>query len=1094
MATAAELSLIIKGDSTGAQSALDGLQKKAGSVAGNLGKIGVAGAAGIAGLAAGAGAAALKIGQDFDAAYDGIVATTGATGKQLEGLQASFRNVVANVPANFESASGAIGAFNQKLGFVGPELEDITAQALNLSRATGTDVTANVEAAAGAIKRWGLDAGMGSSLMDDLFAASQASGVGFAELAGQLQAAQPQLAAAGLSASEGAGLLGKLGAAGIDASAVMPGLTKALGAMVKDGIDPAMGIADLFETVKTEGPNSKTAMDTFGKSGIALAKAISDGALSFDDFGTSMVDNVGLINDTAANTDDFGQKMDLLKNKVKLAAEPIGAFAMDTLGSLTDSLLNKVGPALETGGKWLGDFMKGFQSQPDTSFLERLRSGLASIGGDETPPVFVAIRDALADISLIYEERVKPAWDAFKLKLDEVREAVTPWVEKFDEVIGIADTAKAILGVALVGAFGALAIAAGSAAISVIAALAPILIPIAAIGIAVAVLKKAWDNDWGGIHAKVQAVIGWFEANVGPTIDAVVGYVQETIAALKAFWDKHWDDIKLVLETVWAAMKVYVSVTFNALKTIVEVALALIRGDWETAWEKIKTFLFETWEKIKTELVPKLIALGERIREEAEEWKAKLMTKLGELKDKMLEKIQEAVDKFLEKLDIRPELEEKIDDWKAAFTERIETFKEIGHDLVEGIWEGLKEKRDWMVKKVEGWVEDIVAGFKNKFGIRSPSKVMIGIARDVVRGFALGFARAWPSVAKTIKGAVGDMITQVQTMGGGGFGSGFGSGGGWSKWQSFMGGGGWGGGGGIGGGVGAVGNATSGRVDPSMFRTGRGGFLAASSDNYWKQFVAKWGIPEESQARRISKALGLKIPQWLEDMWKGVTPAAGGNLGGPVIPRAPGGGTFNPGDRRSQPWPIGFGGGSPANPGRGWGRPIRDWGAGLGADPRDAFRMRNLPDRGRLRGSPDPFNIGGGGVGFGPPGMSPPTVPRILEAAKSVGQAITTAFGDSLGSTDGWHRERICGEIGQSITKGFGDSLSNPNDWHRERICGEIGGAMAKGFGDALGSPDGWHRERICGEIGQLMAAAFLNAIKNGAASRGDTLAFGGAV
>ena len=78
---------------------------------------------------------------------------------------------------------------------------------------------------------------------------------------------------------------------------------------------------------------------------------------------------------------------------------------------------------------------------------------------------------------------------------------VAGWIkDNFKPIlIGLA----AVFAVTVIPAFIAWALAAGTAAIATIAAMAPVVLPIIAIGAAVGLLAKAWDSDWGGIRTSL---------------------------------------------------------------------------------------------------------------------------------------------------------------------------------------------------------------------------------------------------------------------------------------------------------------------------------------------------------------------------------------------------------------------------------------------------------------------------------------------------------------------------------------------------------------------------------------------------------------
>lgn len=77
---------------------------------------------------------------------------------------------------------------------------------------------------------------------------------------------------------------------------------------------------------------------------------------------------------------------------------------------------------------------------------------------------------------------------------------------------------------------------------------------------------------------------------------------------------------------------------------------------------------------------------------------------------------------------------------------------EIGSNLVKGLWEGIKNVKDWILDKIGSFCDGIVDGIKDFFGIKSPSRVM----RDVIGkflppGIAVGFELAMPKSLKSMK-------------------------------------------------------------------------------------------------------------------------------------------------------------------------------------------------------------------------------------------------------------------------------------------------------------------------------------------------------
>ncbi len=145
----------MKDNAGGAGDKLSGLGASLSSF-GEVAAVGVA-AAGVA--VVGLGVAAFKLGDDFSQSYDKIRIGTGATGEKLEGLKEDFKQVLRDVPTDFEGASSAVSQLNQTLGLTGPELESRSEQLINLSRITKTDLNTNIKDASDLFKNWNVATG-----------------------------------------------------------------------------------------------------------------------------------------------------------------------------------------------------------------------------------------------------------------------------------------------------------------------------------------------------------------------------------------------------------------------------------------------------------------------------------------------------------------------------------------------------------------------------------------------------------------------------------------------------------------------------------------------------------------------------------------------------------------------------------------------------------------------------------------------------------------------------------------------------------------------------------------------------------------------
>jgi TP901 family phage tail tape measure protein len=299
---------------------------------------------------------------EFDTGADTIRATTGATGKTLDGLTKSMKNVAVGVAEPLSVVGTAVGDINKRLGLTGKPLEGLTKQFVNLGHITGTDVSANIDAVTGLFNNFGVAADKQSGSLDTLFRASQVSGLGVAQLASQMASGGVVLREAGLSFDQSAALIAGLGKAGLDAGAVMPALGKALAVAAKDGKPAQQVLTDTFAAIKAAPDGTKAAgiaLDVFGaKAGPKLAALIREGKLSFEEL-TNSISTGDTINAAAADTADWSEKFQMLKNRLQATIGPfgeIGAAAAAGLGALGPALLgfSSVAPVAGKVGKAIG--------------------------------------------------------------------------------------------------------------------------------------------------------------------------------------------------------------------------------------------------------------------------------------------------------------------------------------------------------------------------------------------------------------------------------------------------------------------------------------------------------------------------------------------------------------------------------------------------------------------------------------------------------------------------------------------------------------------------------------------------------------------
>lgn len=87
----------------------------------------------------------------------------------------------------------------------------------------------------------------------------------------------------------------------------------------------------------------------------------------------------------------------------------------------------------------------------------------------------------------------------------------------------------------------------------------------------------------------------------------------------------------------------------------------------------------------------------------------------------------------------------------------ISDIKEVGGQIVEGLWEGIKAMGSWIKEKVSGFFGGIVDSVKGLLGIQSPSKVFAGIGGYMAEGLGDGFDREMSGVQRRIDRSMAEL-------------------------------------------------------------------------------------------------------------------------------------------------------------------------------------------------------------------------------------------------------------------------------------------------------------------------------------------------
>jgi len=229
-----------------------------------------------------------------------------------------------------------------------------------------------------------------------------------------------------------------------------------------------------------------------------------------------------------------------------------------------EAAMAKVGDVSQTSGVAIQQIRASFKNVTDqvgTAFLPILAKLLVPLGELATKygPQVTEWAQKLAGW---IEEKLVPAFGT----LIDFGGKLVGFIK--DNWTAILAGLATILVTVVIPAFVAWAAAAVAAAAATIAAIAPVAVPVLAVMGVVALLKKAWDSDFGGIQEKTRAVVdavkGFFEGLI-EKIKAGIEFFTDIFAEFRQMGQNIVDGIKAGLIDAWGKLKSVFEFLINLL-------------------------------------------------------------------------------------------------------------------------------------------------------------------------------------------------------------------------------------------------------------------------------------------------------------------------------------------------------------------------------------------------------------------------------------------------------------------------------------------------------------------------------------------------
>lgn len=556
--------------------------------------IGMAALAVLATAVIGIGIAAFGVSSEVANAAARMQSELNVTAGEAERLA----NVAADVWGNnfagsIEEAAAAVTVVRQQLGDLSDdEMQRVTENAFRISDAFDADVGDSVSAAKTLMENFGLTSDQAFDFIAGGFQRGLDRSGDFLDSIGEYST---QFANGGADAGQffsllESGLAG--GALGTDKAAdafkefrvrIQDGSTATADALEAIGINAdvllsnlangTIDSADAFDVV-LKALNDVDDQSVLMQAGVGLLGTQfedlgTDAALALQLWGTGLDDLAGSTDAIDARYKTLPDAVEGFKRRALLALQPIGDVLLDLSNRILPLIETgfaffetSVVPAIETAAAVVGSFFANLEEgmAPLDAFIEAI--------WDIAPP---EVLDALVN----FRDDILPGLMA------AIMAVVTPIVDFVAENVELKDILIAV-GLLILSILI-------PAILSIVAAVAPVIVAFGLVVAAVALLRTAWEENWGGIQEKTQAVVTFIQS-----------FISSTFAAIQAFWSANGDAILAKAREIWTAIQTAIQTAITTVQTIVTTIATAIQTFWAANGDTILAKAQEIWAAIQT--------------------------------------------------------------------------------------------------------------------------------------------------------------------------------------------------------------------------------------------------------------------------------------------------------------------------------------------------------------------------------------------------------------------------------------------------------------------------------------------------------------
>lgn len=278
----------------------------------------------------------------------------------------------------------------------------------------------------------------------------------------------------------------------------------------------------------------------------------------------------------------------------------------------------------------------------------------------------------------------------------------------------------------------------------------PLLLIVAAVGVAVAGLYLAWKNNVGGIRdltkQAIQGVVSWFK-RISPELAQLKSEITSVLNFLSPVWKTFWGTFKTVADTVGKALIAIIKGDWQIISGVFSLFLDLLTLHWGKEWQDVQQ-IFNGFKTIFTGVFKVFIqGISSLLKIELTMWEglwANTWKLVGGSATSAWKSIASGLSSFVKGVQ---------DAWK-AFTDALQhvfqAFIDLFEGNVKGFWTNIRSAFETGIQPVRAAFQTLWKDINDLFGGLPSQAFQWG--ENMIHMFVQGIQSAIGNVGKAISG------------------------------------------------------------------------------------------------------------------------------------------------------------------------------------------------------------------------------------------------------------------------------------------------------------------------------------------------------